>query len=55
MATIDDLRKNPIVAVIRHSDPDSIIALVHALKEGGIRSVELTAETRGIEIGRAHV
>lgn len=47
MLTIEDLRKNPVVAVIRHAAPETIIETVRALREGGIHSIELTAETRG--------
>ncbi|GGK06372.1 2-dehydro-3-deoxy-phosphogluconate aldolase [Lentibacillus kapialis] len=48
MSSIDTIYRNPIVAVIRHSNIETIIPLVRALKEGGIRSVELTAETKGV-------
>ncbi|QKY70247.1 bifunctional 4-hydroxy-2-oxoglutarate aldolase/2-dehydro-3-deoxy-phosphogluconate aldolase [Lentibacillus sp. CBA3610] len=48
MLTIESFRRDPIVAVIRHSTPDTVIPVVQALKEGGVRSIELTAETKGI-------
>ncbi|MDQ0160461.1 2-dehydro-3-deoxyphosphogluconate aldolase/(4S)-4-hydroxy-2-oxoglutarate aldolase [Alkalibacillus salilacus] len=46
--TINDIKENPIVAVIRHATPESIVSIVGALEAGGIRSIELTAETKGV-------
>ncbi|WP_188206782.1 bifunctional 4-hydroxy-2-oxoglutarate aldolase/2-dehydro-3-deoxy-phosphogluconate aldolase [Alkalibacillus aidingensis] len=48
MVSINDLKQHPIVAVIRHSNPDNIVPIVRSLVAGGIHSIELTAETKGI-------
>ena len=46
MNTLDRLKKNPIVAVIRKADEKNIIPIIRALSLGGVKSVEITAETR---------
>lgn len=45
MNTLDRLKKNPIVAVIRKADEKNIIPIIRALSLGGVKSVEITAET----------
>jgi|SRR5690606_12012476 len=45
MNALDQLKKNPIVAVIRKADETNIIPIIKALSEGGVKAVEITAET----------
>ncbi|MFS0674068.1 bifunctional 4-hydroxy-2-oxoglutarate aldolase/2-dehydro-3-deoxy-phosphogluconate aldolase [Ornithinibacillus sp. 179-J 7C1 HS] len=45
MNTLNRLKKNPIVAVIRKADEKNIIPIIRALSLGGVKSVEITAET----------
>jgi 2-dehydro-3-deoxyphosphogluconate aldolase / (4S)-4-hydroxy-2-oxoglutarate aldolase len=45
MNVIDFIKENPIVAVIREATPDNILPIVNALYQGGVKVVEITAET----------
>lgn len=45
MNVIDFMRKHPIVAVIRGAAPDNIVPIASALSEGGVKVLEITAET----------
>jgi 2-dehydro-3-deoxyphosphogluconate aldolase / (4S)-4-hydroxy-2-oxoglutarate aldolase len=45
MNALEQLKKNPIVAVIRKADETNIIPIIKALSEGGVKAVEITAET----------
>jgi 2-dehydro-3-deoxyphosphogluconate aldolase / (4S)-4-hydroxy-2-oxoglutarate aldolase len=45
MNVIEFMRKHPIVAVIRGAAPDNIVPIASALKEGGVKVLEITAET----------
>ena len=48
LVSLKDIQENPIIAVIRGSNKENIVPIVTALLKGGIRSIELTAETKGI-------
>lgn len=41
-------RETGVVGIVRGADPDSAVDVVSALVEGGIRAVEVTADTPGI-------
>ncbi|WP_430789947.1 bifunctional 4-hydroxy-2-oxoglutarate aldolase/2-dehydro-3-deoxy-phosphogluconate aldolase [Virgibacillus flavescens] len=45
MAVLQKIKENPIVAVIRKADEENIIPIVDALYKGGIKTIEITAET----------
>ncbi|MCA0972153.1 bifunctional 4-hydroxy-2-oxoglutarate aldolase/2-dehydro-3-deoxy-phosphogluconate aldolase [Halobacillus litoralis] len=49
MHTYQDVKNSKVIPVIRQADPATIGSIMEALYEGGIRTVELTAETAGIE------
>jgi 2-dehydro-3-deoxyphosphogluconate aldolase / (4S)-4-hydroxy-2-oxoglutarate aldolase len=42
---LEELKKRKLVAVIRGARPDQIVPIARALKEGGIRTLEITVET----------
>jgi 2-dehydro-3-deoxyphosphogluconate aldolase / (4S)-4-hydroxy-2-oxoglutarate aldolase len=42
---LEELKQGKLVAVIRGARPDQILPITHALKEGGIRALEITVET----------
>jgi 2-dehydro-3-deoxyphosphogluconate aldolase / (4S)-4-hydroxy-2-oxoglutarate aldolase len=42
---IEFIKAHPIVAVIREATPDNIVPIVKALYNGGVKVVEITAET----------
>lgn len=51
--TLDALRHDGVVAVIRTEDPDALVSVAKALHEGGIRFVEITMTVPGaIEVIR---
>jgi 2-dehydro-3-deoxyphosphogluconate aldolase/(4S)-4-hydroxy-2-oxoglutarate aldolase len=41
------IEETGLVAVVRGADPDGVVRVVDALVEGGVRAVELTAESEG--------
>lgn len=45
--TIKALECNPIIPVIRNSNIENISNILNSLYEGGIKAVEITAETKG--------
>lgn len=45
MNKLDELKMGKLVAVIRGALPDQILPIAHALKEGGVRTLEITVET----------
>ncbi|MCM3767627.1 bifunctional 4-hydroxy-2-oxoglutarate aldolase/2-dehydro-3-deoxy-phosphogluconate aldolase [Neobacillus niacini] len=45
MNVIEFLKKHPIVAVIRGATPDNIVPIANALNKGGVKVLEITAET----------
>ena len=45
MNTVDKIKENKIVAVIRNANLDNILPIVKALHKGGVNVVEITAET----------
>ncbi|OLS41060.1 bifunctional 4-hydroxy-2-oxoglutarate aldolase/2-dehydro-3-deoxy-phosphogluconate aldolase [Bacillus sp. MRMR6] len=45
MNVIEFIKAHPIVAVIREATPDNIVPIVKALYNGGVKVVEITAET----------
>lgn len=45
VSKLEELKKRKLVAVIRGARPDQIIPITRALKEGGIRTLEITVET----------
>jgi 2-dehydro-3-deoxyphosphogluconate aldolase/(4S)-4-hydroxy-2-oxoglutarate aldolase len=42
---LEELKKGKLVAVIRGARPNQIVPIARALKEGGIRTLEITVET----------
>lgn len=48
MTLLNNIKKNKIVAVIRGADVTNIVPILEALQEGGIYSVEITAETPNV-------
>lgn len=48
MRTIEMIKKNKIVAVIRNADEQNIVPILEALSIGGVKVVEITAETPGV-------
>ncbi|WP_079477597.1 bifunctional 4-hydroxy-2-oxoglutarate aldolase/2-dehydro-3-deoxy-phosphogluconate aldolase [Halobacillus salinus] len=49
MNSLQHILESKVVPVIRQAQPETIHSIVEALYEGGIRTVELTAETPRIE------
>lgn len=45
MSLIEQIKENSIVAVIRGASPDNISAIARALKNGGVKTLEITVET----------
>lgn len=45
MSKLEELKQGKLVAVIRGAQPNQIIPIARALKEGGIRTLEITVET----------
>lgn len=45
MSILEQLKRNKLVAVIRHANEENILGICRALSEGGIKAVEITAET----------
>ncbi|MDR6121371.1 2-dehydro-3-deoxyphosphogluconate aldolase/(4S)-4-hydroxy-2-oxoglutarate aldolase [Bacillus sp. SLBN-46] len=45
MNVVNFIKENPIVAVIREATPGNILPIVNALYKGGVKVVEITAET----------
>lgn len=45
MNVVDFIKKHPIVAVIRNATPEKIIPIASALSKGGVKVLEVTAET----------
>ncbi|WP_249869105.1 bifunctional 4-hydroxy-2-oxoglutarate aldolase/2-dehydro-3-deoxy-phosphogluconate aldolase [Oceanobacillus saliphilus] len=45
MSHIQTIEKHKIVAVIRKADEDNVIPIIQALYDGGVKVVEITAET----------
>lgn len=48
MAVIDEIKESPIVAVIRKANEQNIIPIVDALYKGGVKTIEITAETPSV-------
>ncbi|WLD93334.1 bifunctional 4-hydroxy-2-oxoglutarate aldolase/2-dehydro-3-deoxy-phosphogluconate aldolase [Alkalihalobacillus sp. AL-G] len=48
MSVISEIKENKIVAVIREADVQTIEPIVGALYNGGVKVIELTAETKNI-------
>lgn len=45
MKIIDSIKENKIVAVIRKADEKNIVPILKSLTDGGVKAVEITAET----------
>lgn len=45
MSMLEQIMENGIVAVIRGAAPDKIVAIAKALCDGGVKTLEITAET----------
>ncbi|RSK55173.1 bifunctional 4-hydroxy-2-oxoglutarate aldolase/2-dehydro-3-deoxy-phosphogluconate aldolase [Bacillus canaveralius] len=45
MRLIDQIQENGIVAVIRGTSPDNIVAIAKSLHKGGVKTLEITVET----------
>ncbi|OZU88090.1 2-dehydro-3-deoxyphosphogluconate aldolase [Virgibacillus indicus] len=50
MKIIDSIKENKIVAVIRKADEKNIVPILKSLTDGGVKAVEITAETP--QVGR---
>lgn len=48
MKILDVIKENKIVAVIRNADEENIIPILTALHNGGVKVVEITAETSNV-------
>ncbi|ASN04439.1 2-dehydro-3-deoxyphosphogluconate aldolase [Virgibacillus necropolis] len=48
MTPIEMIKTNKIVAVIRHADEHNIVPILEALSKGGVKVVEITAETANV-------
>lgn len=48
MNLIEQIQQSKIVAVIRNADENNIVPILNALHEGGVQSVEITAETANV-------
>ncbi|MHA6250775.1 bifunctional 4-hydroxy-2-oxoglutarate aldolase/2-dehydro-3-deoxy-phosphogluconate aldolase [Oceanobacillus sp. CAU 1775] len=48
MSSINRIKENGIVAIIRGQQRENIVFIIEALLNGGVRSVEITADTPGI-------
>lgn len=46
--TIRQMRDSGVVAVMRGADADAVVDIAHALAEGGVTAIELTADTPGV-------
>ncbi|MBN2910832.1 bifunctional 4-hydroxy-2-oxoglutarate aldolase/2-dehydro-3-deoxy-phosphogluconate aldolase [Polycladomyces sp. WAk] len=46
--SIEKIKENGIIAIIRGHRPEDIVSIVGALHEGGVRTVEITMDTPGI-------
>lgn len=47
--TIEQLQDSGVVAVLRGVNPDEVIAVVEALRDGGITAIEITADSENPE------
>lgn len=45
MSKLEELKQGKLVAVIRGARPDQIVPIARALKDGGVRTLEITVET----------
>ncbi|PLR87728.1 bifunctional 4-hydroxy-2-oxoglutarate aldolase/2-dehydro-3-deoxy-phosphogluconate aldolase [Bacillus sp. V33-4] len=45
MRLIDQIQENGVVAVIRGTSPDNIVAIAKSLHKGGVKTLEITVET----------
>lgn len=45
MSLVDTISNHKIIAVIRHAEEATILPILSALNEGGVKAVEITAET----------
>src|SRR5690625_5273875 len=42
---LQQIKANGVAAVIRGAEPESILAIAQALRDGGVRTLEITMET----------
>lgn len=47
MSTLEAILDSKLVAIIRHKQPCDLLAIVHALIEGGVKTLEITLNTPG--------
>jgi 2-dehydro-3-deoxyphosphogluconate aldolase/(4S)-4-hydroxy-2-oxoglutarate aldolase len=45
MNLLQDIQENGVVAIIRGANPDNILSIAKALREGGVKTLEITVET----------
>jgi 2-dehydro-3-deoxyphosphogluconate aldolase/(4S)-4-hydroxy-2-oxoglutarate aldolase len=45
--SIEKIKENGIIAIVRGHQPEDIVSIVGALREGGVRTVEITMDTPG--------
>ncbi|WP_026582637.1 bifunctional 4-hydroxy-2-oxoglutarate aldolase/2-dehydro-3-deoxy-phosphogluconate aldolase [Bacillus sp. J33] len=48
MQAVDFIKENVVVAVIREATLENIVPIANALNEGGVKVLEITAETPGV-------
>nr|WP_156324431.1 bifunctional 4-hydroxy-2-oxoglutarate aldolase/2-dehydro-3-deoxy-phosphogluconate aldolase [Bacillus sp. FJAT-27251] len=48
MEALEFIKEHVVVAVIREATADNIVPIAHALHEGGVKVLEVTAETPGV-------
>ncbi|WP_121822435.1 bifunctional 4-hydroxy-2-oxoglutarate aldolase/2-dehydro-3-deoxy-phosphogluconate aldolase [Halostella salina] len=46
--TLQQMQDSGVVAVMRGADADAVVDIAHALREGGVTALELTADTPGV-------
>ncbi|WP_135822035.1 bifunctional 4-hydroxy-2-oxoglutarate aldolase/2-dehydro-3-deoxy-phosphogluconate aldolase [Halostella litorea] len=46
--TLRQMQDSGVVAVMRGADADAVVDIAHALREGGVTALELTADTPGV-------
>jgi 2-dehydro-3-deoxyphosphogluconate aldolase / (4S)-4-hydroxy-2-oxoglutarate aldolase len=48
MTVIEQLKEQKVVAVVREADKHNIVTIAKALSKGGVKAIEITAETPGV-------
>lgn len=48
MSLLQEIQENGIVAIIRGAKPETILSIAKALREGGVKTLEITVETPNV-------